>query len=178
MHQRIWRAILYVAIALAIGLGAWQAVREERLARPLAPGTPAPPLSGLTREGRPFELAELRGQVVILSFWASWCGPCQRELPMLLALEQAYAARGVRLVSVNLDAPHEREEAIRRFFAELGARPPLVVYVADETVHAFRALRLPTLYLLSAEGTVVAGHTDLQDEKVLRAEIEAALQRP
>jgi thiol-disulfide isomerase/thioredoxin len=177
MRERFWRGVLYGAIAVAVVAGGLQAIHDERLGRPLVPGSPTPAFAAPVRGGGSFELSSARGEVVMLSFWATWCGPCRRELPVLRRLEAEYAPRGVRLVAANVDAPEDREELVDAFLRRAGGEPPLVVWPDGATVEAWRARRLPTLYILDAQGEIVASHSSLQDESVLRRELETALAR-
>lgn len=68
-------------------------------------GTPAPELSYFDELGAKRELAELRGRVVLLNFWATWCAPCRREMPMLSKLQREYADRGLVVLYVSLEDP-------------------------------------------------------------------------
>ncbi len=67
-----------------------------------------PNLSLKSLDGRTQKLAELRGQIVVLNFWATWCGPCQEELPRLSKLAQQYAGDKVRFVAVSIDEAKDR----------------------------------------------------------------------
>lgn len=68
-------------------------------------GALAPAFSAVTAAGEPLALAELRGQAVVLNFWATWCGPCEVEMPALQAVYEASRARGLRVLAVNVDEP-------------------------------------------------------------------------
>jgi len=68
-------------------------------------GRPAPALAGATFAGRPFDLAALRGRVVVLNFWASWCAPCREEMPALDGFQRQWASRGVLVVGLSTDKP-------------------------------------------------------------------------
>jgi thiol-disulfide isomerase/thioredoxin len=71
---------------------------------------PAPRLSGTTLEGEPLDVADFRGQVVVLNFWASWCPPCRAEAPNLVEVAEATKASGVQFVGVNVK--NARDEAL------------------------------------------------------------------
>jgi thiol-disulfide isomerase/thioredoxin len=71
---------------------------------------PAPQLSGTTLEGEPLDVADYRGKVVVLNFWASWCPPCRAEAPNLVEVAQATKASGVEFIGVNVK--NARDEAL------------------------------------------------------------------
>lgn len=70
-------------------------------------GAAAPPAVLVTLDGRRIATADLKGQVVILTFWATWCVPCRRELPLLSAYAQAHAAQGLTVLAFSLDTPED-----------------------------------------------------------------------
>ena len=69
----------------------------------LQTGAPAPTFQLNSMGGKPVALADLKGQIVLLNFWASWCGPCRQEMPILEQLNRQYRAKGVTLVGVNVE---------------------------------------------------------------------------
>ena len=77
---------------------------------PEAGRRPAPALAGTTLQGEPLDVATLRGQVVVLNFWADWCGPCRAEAPFLNAVAASTRERGVRFVGVNVK--NDRDSAL------------------------------------------------------------------
>src|SRR5512142_3154741 len=89
------------------GRGSPRAARSRRggsLAAGPRPGDPAPPYAAVRLDGGDtVALASLRGDVVLLNFWASWCKPCLAEIPALQALERVYADSGLRIVAVSID---------------------------------------------------------------------------
>ncbi len=76
-------------------------------------------LEGKDLNGHAQKLSRLRGQIVVLSFWATWCGPCQEELPRLSKLSSAYAGKNVRFVAVSIDDPKDRGK-IQPFLTKQG----------------------------------------------------------
>ena len=69
----------------------------------LQTGAPAPTFQLSSNAGKPVALADLKGQIVLLNFWASWCGPCRQEMPILEQLNRQYHAKGVTLLGVNVE---------------------------------------------------------------------------
>ena len=73
-------------------------------ARALAPGDVPPAIDMPDLKGKKVDLASLKGKVVLVDFWASWCGPCKEEMPVLEALNQKFATRGLVIVGVSIDS--------------------------------------------------------------------------
>ena len=73
--------------------------------------TPEPDIAFTDPDGKPVKLADLKGQVVVLNFWATWCGPCKEEMPSLAKLAKNYADKGVKVVTVSVDAVGEAQKA-------------------------------------------------------------------
>ena len=69
----------------------------------LQTGAPAPAFELNSNTGKPISLADLKGQIVMLNFWASWCGPCRQEMPILEQLNHQYHNKGVTLIGVNVE---------------------------------------------------------------------------
>lgn len=76
-------------------------------------GKPAPKLTAATLDGQTFDTSAAKGKVVIVSFWATWCAPCQAEMPALDAYYQAHKAEGLQLVAISLDDP-AKDKAVAR----------------------------------------------------------------
>jgi peroxiredoxin len=108
MRTRRHVAVLWLA-ALACGL-----VAAAPRARAVAPAVdaPAPPFVAQTPTGERFDLAQLRGKVVLLHFWATWCDSCRTEMPALAHIYADLHAHGLELLTVSADDPHERRAAI------------------------------------------------------------------
>lgn len=76
-------------------------------------GQPAPAFAAVTLGGERFDLAKLRGKVVLVSFWASWCTPCREEMPVLDALYQRYHGEGLEMIAVSIDELLARQRVMR-----------------------------------------------------------------
>jgi thiol-disulfide isomerase/thioredoxin len=98
-------------------------------------------------------LSELRGKAVILDFWATWCGPCQAETPIVNGVAQRYRDKGLVVVGVNTsDSPGLAE----KYAKHKGLVFPIVFDVENQVAHHFGVDNLPTLIVLSKEGKIVA----------------------
>ena len=98
------RAWLQTAGAAALGAGLGSPAHEAHAAS-LEVGRPAPALVLRTIDGHSISTEDLRGHVVILTFWATWCGPCHQELPLLSDYAAKHADRGLRVLGFSLDEP-------------------------------------------------------------------------
>jgi thiol-disulfide isomerase/thioredoxin len=102
----------------------------------------APQVSGITLTGQRLSLRGLRGNVVVLNFWASWCTPCRAEAPTLAQLSRAYQARGVRFVGVNIKDPGQANGAA--YERSFGIVYPSLYDPAGQVLLAFRATVFPS----------------------------------
>lgn len=140
---------------------------------PVIPGQPAPDFSLKDATGANLRLSEWRGEVVLLSFWADWCGRCSDQLQQLAQLQKQYAARGVRVVAVNIDAD-------ARPAREAGARSGLLVlHDGDQSVaRQYQLANLPLTVLVDPHGTVRYVHEKYRggDAALYDEELAALLQ--
>jgi cytochrome c biogenesis protein CcmG, thiol:disulfide interchange protein DsbE len=75
-------------------------------------GQPAPPFAALTLGGDPFDLGKLRGKVVLVNFWATWCSPCREEMPVLDAFYRRYHSDGLEMIGVSVDVAANRRQVL------------------------------------------------------------------
>jgi thiol-disulfide isomerase/thioredoxin len=106
--------------------------------------------------GHKVRLRDFRGKPVVLNFWATWCEPCNAEMPMLVDLEKQYAARGVQFIGASLDEPKTRSR-IPAFIAEHRVEFPVWVGASSDDLDRLRlGNAVPATAFLDAEGRIVA----------------------
>jgi cytochrome c biogenesis protein CcmG/thiol:disulfide interchange protein DsbE len=116
-------------------------------------GRQAPGIAGDTIDGGAYDLAEHRGEFVVVNFFATWCVPCIREHPELVEFEERHREAGdASVVSVVFDS---RPEQVREFFAENGGDWPVVLDPAGRTSLEYGVTGVPESYLLAPDGTVL-----------------------
>jgi protein-disulfide isomerase/thiol-disulfide isomerase/thioredoxin/uncharacterized membrane protein len=141
---------------------------------PTGAGQPLPTFSAPQASGVEFGSADLVGKVALINFWASWCGPCQRELPALVGLQNDFGARGFTVVAVNVDRQRAPAD---RFIARIGANYPVIFDPESRIMGLFDARAMPTSVLVDRNGNVVLQHTGFSDAWLadLRAQIDGLL---
>lgn len=114
-------------------------------------GMQAPDFILPTLDGRDLRLSDLRGQAVVLNFWASWCSPCRREMPLLVGAYRQFRDQGLMVVAVNVQ---EDAESARKFAREFGLPFPVALDRTGDVTNAYRLLGLPTTFFIDRNGVV------------------------
>lgn len=135
----------------------------------------APEFKLLGVDGKPVNLADLHGKVVLLNFWATWCGPCRAEIPDLIDLQQKYKER---LQIVGLTVDEDDPEAIKQVVAESGINYPVAMAPVEVRMKYGGIAALPTSFVLDTLGRVVQKHEGLRDPQLYEMEIRALLGMP
>lgn len=146
------RSLRWVALAALIGFIVWHTyLRGGGLE-----GGAAPDFEAEVLDGPPFSLKEHQGRVVVLDFWATWCGPCKMSLPALQQTYEQYRDHpGVTVVSVNTDAPQQREEIVRSFMKSRRFTFPVLLDDPRQSVQArYGVQAIPTLVVIGPDGKV------------------------
>lgn len=127
-------------------------------------GSRMPPYQSTMLNGTPFDVADLRGQVVLLNVWATWCGPCRYEIPVLKALHDKHRAQKFQVVGITVDEK-DFEEDVKKYVEGEKVQYPIVLDPEGRIGSLFEVSVLPTSILLDREGTIVWVHTGMIEEK-------------
>src|SRR5512143_444618 len=111
----------------------------------------APDFSLKSFDGREITLSQLKGKVVLLDFWATWCGPCKESIPHLIQLYKDYRENGFELVGMNVEKGDP--ETVRRFVTSMDIPYP-VVSAPQEVVNSYRVTGIPATFLIDKEGKI------------------------
>jgi peroxiredoxin len=149
LHWRLWAPVGGLLLAAA---GA--------LAGPMAPSTTAPDFTLRTLEGQNLRLGEQRGRVVLVNFWATWCGPCRQEMPHLNKLYEKYKSSGFVLLGVNVDDDPRQAAGVA---GKLGVTFPVLADADKRVSRQYDLSAMPSTVLIDRDGRVRYLHRGYQN---------------
>src|SRR6266481_2056325 len=126
-------------------------------------------------DGKPLTLISAHGKVVLLNFWATWCGPCRAEIPDLIALQQKYKDQ---LQIIGLTVDDDDASFIKQVVAKTRINYPVAMSTPEVRVQYGGVAALPTSFVLDTQGRIVQKHEGLRDPALYETEIRALLGLP
>lgn len=160
--------------ALLLGILAKPALAQQPTIRFARNPDPAPEFKLSTLDGKPLSVADYKGKVILLVFWATWCGPCRAEIPDLVELQNKYKDQ-LQIIGLLVD---DDEDDIKKFVGEFHINYPVAVATDDVRGDYGGIPALPTSFVLDAEGRVVQKHEGLRDPLLYEVEIRSLLGMP
>lgn len=174
------RRTLAAGVAVLALLGALLIFNLVQLRRgwdrmgPLRSGHGAPDFSLPSLGGKAWTLSAQRGRVLLLDFWAAWCGPCMRSMPSLAALQRDLGPRGLQLVSINVDGNPDKARPVSEILG-----PSVPVLLDDgEASQSYGVHVLPFVVLVSREGEILEVFAGPVKDDRLRVAVSRALEPP
>ena len=159
--MQVRRLLAVLAVGLWWIAGAGAAGFETRAA------SPAPELKAHDLAGTPRTLADYRGKVVLLNFWATWCPPCQREMPSLERLRTKMAGRPLEIVAIS---SAETPDEVNAYLSKMKLGFPVLLDTDSSNTRRWKVFALPTTFVLDAEGRVrhvLTGPTEWDEGEAL-----------
>lgn len=157
------KKIQTILVALTISILPWSSYAGEV-------SGPAADFTLKSRSGKNIKLSELRGEVVMINFWASWCGPCRQEMPLLDALYKKYRDYGFTLLGVNVD---ENQAAADKLLGTIPVTFPVLYDATNSVSELYDIDAMPSTILIDRDGNMrylhrgyKSGYEDHYDEQV------------
>jgi peroxiredoxin len=159
-NRRQWVIVGAVVALLAVLVGIGWTMRDRFL--PVEVGSAAPQVTATDLHGKPVKLSDLRGQVVLLNIWATWCGPCQQEMPSMQRLFDTLKGEGLKIVAVSIDAKPGQPDADGRpggdvagFTREFGLTFDIWQDPSGAIGRDYRTTGVPESFLVGRDGKIV-----------------------
>ncbi|MBI4233417.1 MAG: TlpA family protein disulfide reductase [Chloroflexi bacterium] len=152
---------------------AFPITRREAI-EPLTADTPAPDFQLILFDGKPLHLSELRGKLVVLNFWASWCPPCRQEMPAFQRAWEKHRDHGVVFVGIAISDQREKAEA---FAQQVGVTYPLGMDETGQVAASYRLRALPSTLFINQDGTIAKQVVGAMTEGSLNVFIDLFLRR-
>lgn len=159
-------------LALSLLVGAYFVAFPQAAGPAPAQDASVPGFSLERLQGGTVTLAALRGKVVVIDFWATWCSPCRAEMPWLVKLGKDFESRGVAFVAISEDDPPGQVPLVTEFAREVPGLLRFVVLGNPEVESAWGVTSLPTLFVVDRKGQLVQQLVGSADEATVVALIE------
>ena len=114
-------------------------------------GGPAPDFTAKTIDGREITLSKLKGKVVVINFWATWCPPCRAEMPLFNRIYKEYMDKGFEIIAVSTDSSQRQ---VKKFIKEFGLQFPIVMD-NQNLASKYNVSGLPTSFLIDRDGNII-----------------------
>lgn len=179
MHRRRWLLIILLLASGAAWIWSAEINSVSTPSEPLPgvrPGDLAPDFTLQTLDGDTITLSDLRGRPVLINMWASWCGPCKYEMPLLELVYGEFKNQGLVVLAVNL-TKQDRLATVITFVEELGLTFPILLDQEGKTTDDYQLRGLPSSFFIDREGviqSVVIGGP--MPEEVLRMRVERLME--
>jgi len=151
-----WKPLFGAVVALVALSAATVTADDDRLSRlkvsRAGAGVPMPSFQLTTLDGKVIESSSLAGKIVVLNFWATWCGPCKEEMPALDRLSRKFADKDVAVLTITND-PERR--GIEHFMKQVGSSLPVLLDEQRDVSLAFMVRGLPTTVFIGKNGTIL-----------------------
>jgi peroxiredoxin len=157
-------------------VGCSSSTRTVRAAsiRPASDRKPAPDFALKDADGRTVHLSDYKGKVVLLDFWATWCGPCRMEIPWFIEMQRDKKDRGFEVLGVSMD--DNGWEDVKPFLAEMKINYRVVIG-NDQTAQIYGGVEsLPTTFLIDRDGKIAVVYLGLTSKKDIQDGVEQLLQ--
>ncbi len=174
------RRLLFTVLVIAVAIGLYFGFRTKRRTGSMGMSiestkvTPAPAFTLTDINGHPLQLADYKGKVVLLDFWATWCAPCRSEIPKFVSWQKQYGSQGLQVIGISMD---DDAKPVRAFMQQFGIDYPVAVGDAKLADQYGGVLGLPVTFVIGRDGQIYHKHVGLTDLALLEGEIKQLLEK-
>lgn len=164
----------YFCLSLLLLLFVLPACTKEE--KPALEGNPAPNFTLKDLTGREVRLVDLRGKVVLLNFWATWCPPCREEIPSMMRLNQAMAGKQFQMLAVSINEGGAQE--VEAYFKQSGTNLPALLDPTQGVAKHYGLTGVPESFVIDKKGVIlkkVVGGMEWSDPAVIKFMTDAAM---
>ncbi len=151
----LWIGVIFLVSGIGLWLGLGATAKEAADTGVEAAGSPAPAFQLQTLDGADVSLADYKGDVVVINFWATWCPPCRAEMPGIQTVYETYKADGLTVLAVNAQ---EDTDTIQAFIQETGFTFPVLPDLYGQAIRAYGVRSFPATFVLDRDGNIDTIH--------------------
>ncbi|QWV92734.1 TlpA family protein disulfide reductase [Geomonas oryzisoli] len=162
--RRLIAALLVVAVLAAFGCA------KKEAQAPAVEGNPAPDFTLKDLSGKPVQLSSLKGKLVLVNFWATWCPPCREEIPSMVKLNQAMQGKNFQMLAISID--EGGKGAVEEFFKRGGVTLPALLDTDGQVARRYGTTGVPETFVVDGKGVIrkkVVGGLDWSHPEVIQA---------
>jgi peroxiredoxin len=171
------RRIVLIIMVIATVVAVYEAGKHHARpgGRPGTIGAPAAAFSLQDLSGKPLDIANYRGKVVLLDFWATWCTPCRAEIPEFVEYQNKYGGQGLQVMGISMD---DDVTPVRAFYQQFKMNYPVAVGNANLAENYGGILGLPVTFLIDRQGRVAAKYVGAADMNAMQQKLQSLLAAP
>jgi peroxiredoxin len=144
-------------------------------AQQLKIGDAAPDFTLTALDGKQVSISSLRGRVILLDFWATWCAPCKTEVPRFVRFQKELGPKGFQVIGISMD---DTDAPVRKFYSEFKMNYPVAMGTEVVATKYGGVLGLPLTFLIGRDGKIRAKYEGSADLDQMASELEQALKEP
>jgi peroxiredoxin len=166
-----------VAIAIVFCLYEYARHKSERSGAGGPPGSVGSTASAFALkdvDGKPLNLADYRGKVVLLDYWATWCVPCRSEIPHFVEFQDQYASQGFQVMGISMD---DGPQPVQDFYKQFKMNYPVAMGTTQLAESYGGILGLPVTFLIGRDGKIAAKYVGLTETSVIQQKLESLLKQ-
>jgi cytochrome c biogenesis protein CcmG, thiol:disulfide interchange protein DsbE len=169
------RRIVLIVVVIAVVIGLYELAHRQTARKGAAPGMVGSTAAAFSVKGiddKPVELASYNGKVVLLDFWATWCVPCQTEIPHFVEFQNLYGPKGFQVIGISMD---DGPDPVRKFYQDYKMNYPVGMGTTDVATSYGGILGLPVTFLIDRDGKIAAKYIGLTDTAVIQQKLQTLL---